>query len=190
MQQKTGILILALFLITMGQASASTATFTHDYGNGQYTPTQGFGPGGDDYWVLDDKNKPRFSDFFDLSKFTSLESINVDVKHKDNRGTLLGENWKMEADNHGYQVGWLSSSKNGWKTDSFSINASYFDTILKNGGIGFHFSEETWFNDKMKLDSISMTVTGETASTPVPSALYLLGSGIIGLACIKRRIGR
>lgn len=185
MKLKISAIFLAIFLIIVGHASASTITFTHDYG-AKLSPTKGDGPGGTDYWTLNDDNATRFSDYFNLRQFTSLTSVDITVNHKDNRN--FAEYWKMEADNHALQVGWLSRSSDGWTPDNFSIDSSYFSNILDHGGIGFHFSEFSLGDDQMKLDSIVFTVVGETSAVPVPAALWLFGSGLLGLAGIRRKM--
>ncbi|SLM30647.1 exported hypothetical protein [Desulfamplus magnetovallimortis] len=191
---KIKMICLASFILLIAAVQASAATtITHDYGTSGYTPTQGNGPDGSDYWTLDDSNSTRFSDFFDLSQFSSLDSVLISVRHIENNRTLLlpgyyQERWSMEADNHTIQFGDLSNSKDSWQTDYFYVDDSYFNTILEKGGIGFHFSESTWFNDIMKLDNITLTIEGTSSPVPVPAALWLFGSGLLGMVSIRKKL--
>jgi hypothetical protein len=58
--------------------------------------------------------------------------------------------------------------------------------IQRTGGTYYYSLNDDAFNNE-GTTSINFTVTGDTATTPEPSGLILLGTGILGLAGAARR---
>ena len=78
----------------------------------------------------------------------------------------------------------------GWQLDltSLTIDDQTAGVLNLSGagrlsGNGFDVTDATWSFSSQSLTSYSMTVT----AVPVPAAVWLFGSGLIGLAGIARR---
>ncbi len=200
------IIALTVVLCWAGAGwSSTTFDIMHDYGVQKYHPTQGDGPLTKNAVKLKDWNQSRFADEFDLSNYLIDGPITMEIRHKGNGHKHCGANCFTEkwhflvyssvgsgndpyynestklvpcADN---DIDWLSFSGGHWVTDSFEIDPD----AVKLTPFRLLFAEETCGKDKMKLDYVKLSFTG--SEVPVPGAVWLLGSGLVGLLGFRKR---
>jgi len=112
--------------------------------------------------------------------------------------SLSGELWTVTGGTSTF-LGLLSESNGGWTTDTFTIPASLYPSFVAGSwSLAVKFTESTSGNDTFDLDKSVLsgnylanaaTVTG--TNVPEPSAMFLLGFGLIGLRLfISRRVGK
>jgi len=112
--------------------------------------------------------------------------------------SLSGELWTVTGGTSTF-LGLLSESNGGWTTDTFTIPASLYPSFVAGSwSLAVKFTESTSGNDTFDLDKSVLsgnylanaaTVTG--TNVPEPSAMFLLGLGLIGLRLfISRRVGK
>lgn len=151
-----------------------------------------------------------FMDHFDLRPYADLGRITLKIRHRDNGndpGVLCvnGERWHFVAttrviDNYyndvdlykcnDTNVEWLSRSDDGWVVDTFLIDPRdvqtdpYFQLFLQEETTPFFSSPDDL--DEIKIDYASISFQARRV-VPLPGALWLLGSGLLSLAVIRRR---
>lgn len=112
--------------------------------------------------------------------------------------SLSGELWTVTGGTSTF-LGLLSESNGGWTTDTFTIPASLYPSFVAGSwSLAVKFTESTSGNDTFDFDKSVLsgnylanaaTVTG--TNVPEPSAMFLLGLGLIGLRLfISRRVGK
>ncbi len=82
----------------------------------------------------------------------------------------------------------------GWQLDTSSLyildqTAGLLNLMGKGvlSGNGFDATDVTWSFSSSSTTSYSMTVASAVATVPVPAAVWLFGSGLLGLVGIARR---
>ncbi len=101
-----------------------------------------------------------------------------------------GELWTVTGGASTF-LGFLSESNGEWTTDTFIVPASLYPSFIAGSwNLAVKLTESTSGNDTFDLDSSVLsgtyladaaTATVTAASVPEPSALFLLGFGLIGL---------
>ena len=104
--------------------------------------------------------------------------------------SLNGELWTVAGGTSTF-LGTLSESNGAWVTDTFTIpTALYPSFIAGSWSLAVKLTESTSGNDTFDFDKSVLsgtyladaaTVTVTAASVPEPSAIFLLGFGLIGL---------
>ena len=202
-------LAIGLFMFgVVGMVNASPLSFsviTHDYGANNYLPTQGCGiygvdASGVDYIKISKPSGPKFADVFNLSGYAYIDSLRIDVTHKDNwnywYGWGYGEIWHAKADNNSFNIGRLGHSTQEWRTDHFDLSG-YLPVLNNEDGDDIdydlssfliHFTEHTASppietpKEEFLLDKITIFVEGEKSHpVPVPTTMLFFGSGLVGL---------
>jgi|GEM_PF-3214017 len=162
----TACLVFCAVLVMNSAAMSATITTEAYY---DYSGHENVGNSGFTQNVL-------FTDFaIDLYSF---ESVTVEAEYWS--VSYLGEKWTMTADGNSIT---LPGSAGGafWQTATLNITPS--------GEFSIVFSESTSGNDKMTLEYIKVTATGSDTSSPVPvpAAVWLFGSGLVGIVGIRRK---
>ncbi len=203
----TFIMALTFVVCWAGAGWSATIKLMHDYGLEKYHPTNGDGPLKKDAVILKDWNDSRFADEFDLSNYRiDSKKLTLKIKHKGNGSSECGANCFTEkwhfmayssegAGNDPYynestkripcldnSIDWLSFSGDGWVVDKFKIKAE----DVKITPLRLLFAEETCGKDKLKIDYIQLSFKG--SEVPVPAAVWLLGSGLVGLFGFRKRM--
>jgi len=184
--KKILILLMGLGLILtaplVSYAALSFSNTVDFYGSGTND--------GRTYYKLNDGNTGNFvytySHDVTFSPFVArITSAEIILSHKKNSDTP-GEVWLISGGTDTY-IGQLNWSENSWVDQSFSVPEPLFGVI--SGGswsLEVRLTEETTGTDKIWLDK--SVLSGEYIPVPIPSAMLLLGSGLVGLVVIRRRI--
>jgi hypothetical protein len=119
-------------------------------------------------------------------------SISLDYRSSDiNTGStyarLYGNDSQPTYSSFGTQLGSLTgfaSDKSSWTNKSSSFTAAtkgyaWYTVVIK----GSTDDDDSYF----KVDNVSLRATSQPTAAPVPAAVWLLGSGLIGLAVLRRR---
>lgn len=115
----------------------------------------------------------------------SVTSAQVLLSHH-NSSDNPGELWFLEESNR-TRIGTLSESTgNSWVDQVFVLPASLYSLV--NGGawsLELVLNESSTGTDKLQIDQ--SVLSGTYVPTPIPAAVWLLGSGLAGLAGINRK---
>lgn len=180
--------VLSLFMsfvflsVTAGSASACLFSSTENFaGTGSYL--------GNDYLELSGSGSGFVFDYTHTVTFsTPASSINfakVSLTHHNNSDNP-GELWFLCGDSC-FQLGELTrSTGEGWVTQSFAIPSSLFSAVQGGGWtLQLTLKETTTGTDKLWIDK--SVLSGTYAPVPIPGAAWLLGSGLMGIAVVRRR---
>ena len=128
----------------------------------------------------------------------SIESAALTLTHKGNSDNLIGELWLLGATSTGtssFYVGKLSNSThcNDWVDDVFTLPGSIYSEITGSSWtLMLVLAELTPGTDKLLIDQsvLSGTYTPQSSTqppVPIPAAVWLFGTGLVGLVGIRRR---
>jgi hypothetical protein len=84
---------------------------------------------------------------------------------------------------HTYQL----NLQNATETDSFPIDISTYVIDGKLLAIFSALKDSSQNDTNFKLEQVKLTVDTQTTTVPLPAAGLLLGSGLIGLICVRRK---
>ena len=113
-----------------------------------------------------------------------INSAEIILSHRKNSDTP-GEVWLIYAGTY-TRLGQLNWSQNSWLDQSFTLPGFLYSVI--SGGswsLEVKLTEITTGTDKIWLDR--SVLSGEYLPVPIPSAMLLLGSGLIGLVGVGRK---
>lgn len=201
--KKFVLCLCALFLVVAGSEAAYadlSYSSVYDYGNGagMHQPLSGGGSGGADYVTIIKSGSPAFYDQFNLGGVGNVKAATLSITHNGNFDIVLptgyGEQWKAVG-NNGVMLGTLSNSFydwntgmliNSWVTDTIKLGPDALDAINKSNPkyLGISFVDGTLGQNTFKLNSVALSAT--TSPVPLPPAILLFSSGIIGLAGFRR----
>lgn len=184
----TGFMMLGM----VGMAHADIlATFTHDYGTGAGQVD----PGGNDVLENDfvtvcDKSTLRFNDSFDFSSlnYGSITSFDLTLKFSNTQHPL--EIWKVRAGESSNLIT-MKRTGNSQFAQTFVIDSTIdtFSQMVTNENFLLWFANEGISGSNFKLYDATLNIIGtpSAAAVPVPAAVWLFGSGLVGLAGIRKR---
>ena len=122
-------------------------------------------------------------------------TASISLTHKNNKGQG-NEIWYIDAGNSTL-VGKLSGSESGWVTDTFTVPSSLFPAVPTGSwSFAVKLTEGTPGTDVFWVDVSALSgtynpqSTGDPTGVPEPVSLLLLGSGLVGLAVVRRRSSR
>ena len=132
----------------------------------------------------------------DSSLSTILGPVNYIIESTGNYGappnsgsvdTSLGVIGLNLSDLHMTASGVLSANFDLWSASTSTINSNAYNSTT--GAFVYGWSDTTTFNSFAGVTDVnySITLTGAASVVPVPPAIWLLGSGMLGLAGITRR---
>lgn len=106
--------------------------------------------------------------------------------------TIVDSQGAQTLDTYSYGIGDLSSYSSdftGTPADpilsSFVFAASSFQVGLQSDGTGYFFGAETESVGELQVSEVGGS--SPVAATPEPSSLWLLGTGLLGVAVLQRR---
>lgn len=208
--------IIVLVLTSGSWASTITSEIIFDYGKNKTRPTQysqeSLDAAEDNNWSLrstglgDEAYDPRFAQDVYLSDFnlSSFESFTIEIKQQGNRdigGLLPREEWTMDNTLNGERLSfgdlsksrttppWWKEPKSYWVTDTYTVSkdslSDIFDAVIAEGKFHIHFSDWGWESNVIQIDYIKIVAEG--SPVPIPGAVWLLGSGLVGLVGVRKR---
>ena len=118
--------------------------------------------------------------------------MNTGVKHEN--GTITGflasgllGNLSVEKDDS-FDLGWIEFNMGETSIDEKTdFNFAYGDEFEDAPHYKIYFSEVEYTDDLRAAAPENFTDLGTPAPVPVPSAVWLLGTGLLGLAGIRRK---
>jgi hypothetical protein len=166
-----------------------------------------------DFYSLDNQGQPigyleiqdSFSYEFLLTGLTSqqytLTNASLSLRHYGNSNTDDGEVWFSDTDtNNAAYIGRLSNSNTGqnWVTDTWTLSTAVLSLMKSKDPweLTIYLYDNTNGADKIKIDysilSGNYDDTGNGSSgggnaVPEPSCIFLLGTGLLGVAVALRR---
>jgi hypothetical protein len=129
---------------------------------------------------------------------TALSIANATLALTHTHVSLSGELWTVTGGTSTF-LGFLSESNGGWTTDTFTIPASLYPSFIAGSwSLAVKLTESTSGNDTFDFDKsvlsgnyLANAAIVTATNVPEPSAMFLLGFGLIGLRLfISRRIGK
>lgn len=200
MKKRCGFVVLflmvALFLWTapaMSAMVASDLTITEEWGhggfNGAYFTVNTTLSDIEAFAVGNDQAADAFIDYNNFYGTISLPPEGW-------AGTIA---YKSEGDKWYYDVwgeGGFSSIALTWLDSAVGFDSYMFaflfygsseNTLLAGFTDGFCGSTEFPMSPFAAHTTLGTTITGETSAVPIPGAVWLLGSGIMGIMAIRRR---
>ncbi|KAF0219897.1 MAG: hypothetical protein FD174_1621 [Geobacteraceae bacterium] len=201
---KNLVLCLCAFFLVAAGSEAAHADFSYsavyEYGNGagMHQPLSGGGSFGADYVTISKSGSLAFYDQFDLGGIGNLTAATLSITHNGNFDIVLptgfGEQWKAVG-NNGVMLGTLSNSFydwntgtliTSWVTDTFQLGPDAL-AVINNANpkyLGISFVDGTLGLNTFKVNSVALEATA--SPVPLPPAILLFGSGIVGLAGLRR----
>lgn len=198
--------LLAVLLLAGAANAAVIGSITHDYGIGEYESMTG-GTLQDEFITIGSPND--FQDSFDFTgfKYDAINAYTVAVTFTGNYmgysriGTPYGpitypnEFWAVSpgtplADEPLFGSGLSTVAGGTIVTDVMTFTWGSYSTLedmLNNGIFELLFSNLGYVDDG-ELDVYAVTVTALGTPTPIPGAVWLFGSGLVGLVGIRRRM--
>jgi hypothetical protein len=159
------------------------------------------------YITLNEFATPAFSDSFDLSGMDigSVDRFELTLTFAEtNRPSVIPglattvdpEDWRLRPG--GSTTAYLDMNLVGFSSaaQTFVMDDAIdtFQSMVDNANFFFWFAElarnGTPYGDEFKLYSANLDVYGtdSSAATPIPGAVWLLGSGLVGLVGLRRRM--
>jgi len=189
-------LMVALFLWT-APAMSRTSSYLNVTENSVYNNNGGYY---ELYFTVDN----TYSDIREFAVGNNNAGsvwVNVEALHAP---SALTEGFIAEKDESGHWKVWKSD---GYRYLSWLDNASGFDEYSKaflytswgylesgyDGYLEIGYTNGYGGNTQQPMSpfaaysEVSGTITGETTAVPIPGAVWLLGSGIMGITVIRRR---
>ncbi len=181
------VVLISVLLMALGSgpAMAASLTITETWNgstvdftvtNDGFTDIREFAVGNNDAtwaWVTEASNNSNY-----LTKGLTASKDENGNWHTDNGNRAL--TWLDNAEGFdGYTKAFLYTS---WGSGD-SGYSGYLETGFTNGYKGSTGMPESPF---AAYSEGGGTISGETSSVPIPGAVWLLGSGLIGLAAVRR----
>ena len=183
--RKIGFSYIGLLgLLLFGAVNANAALFANSVnfsGTGTFM--------GEDYLELPGTGPEYTFDYSHQVTFSppaaTITSAEIALTHRNNSDNP-GELWFLCGDSC-FPLGELTrSTGEGWVTEAFAIPSSLYSTV--QGGewtLQLTLKETTTGTDKLWIDKSMLS--GTYAPVPIPGAAWLLGSGLMGIAGVRRR---
>ena len=121
-----------------------------------------------------------------------ISKASLTLTHWGNWNGFLGtESWKLTTGT-GIFIGELATSgwSAGWVTDEWTLSGDVLSEIQSEDpwSLNVKVDETTRFIDVLLIDA--STLSGKTSAVPIPGAVWLFGSCLVGIEALRRKFGK